>query len=64
MEGFGLSVEKECLADAKSEFDAFDSAVVSLKKKDAEDMKKGIQQLATAAQELPSLIQTCAGKRI
>merc|ERR1719326_2531692 len=46
-------------ADAKSEFDAFDSAVVSLKKKDAEDMKKGIQQLATAAEEIPSLIRTC-----
>merc|ERR1719359_1551234 len=59
VEGFGLSVEKECFDDAKSEFDLFDSAIVSLEKKDAEDMKKGIQQLATAAQEIPSLLQTC-----
>merc|ERR1711998_434594 len=59
MEGFGLSVEKECLDDAKSEFKAFDAAIVLLEKKDVDDMKKGIQQLATAAQEIPSLIQTC-----
>merc|ERR1711959_304611 len=51
MEGFGLSVEKECLDGGKSEFDAFDAAIVLLEKKDVEDMKKGIQQLATAAQE-------------
>jgi hypothetical protein len=59
VEGFGLSVEKECFDDAKSEFTRFDSAVVSIEKKDADDVKQGIAQLATAAQEIPSLIQAC-----
>merc|ERR1719253_317420 len=59
MEGFGLTVEKECLDGAKSDFDGFETAIQLLEKKDAEDMKKGIQQLATAAQEIPSLLQTC-----
>ena len=64
LEGFGLTTEKACLDGATSDFDEFDGAVQLLEKKTMDDMKKGIEQLATAAREIPSLVQTCARERL
>merc|ERR1711959_639592 len=59
LEGFGLTTAEGCLDGATSDFDEFDAAVQLLEKKDVDDMGKGIEQLATAAREIPSLVQTC-----